>query len=277
MRKKNHLKVGFIGTGAISSIIAKEIESGKLGNIEIVAVFDTNLSFANILVNQLNSNPYIYSSIENLVNNEKIDLIIECASQTAVEKNAELVLKANKDILVMSSGALLNKNLYTRLEEISDKNNTRIYIPSGAVGAIDTIKSLKGMINQVTITTIKNPISLIGSLGFKKWEDKGITEKKLIFKGNANEAIKLFPANVNIAATISLSGIGPENTKVLVYADPDSKINAHEVSIKSKAGNYKFLFENQPSKENPKTSYLAILSAIQTIRRINGNFIEIGS
>ena len=98
MRKKNHLKVGFIGTGAISSIIAKEIESGKLGNIEIVAVFDTNLSFANILVNQLNSNPYIYSSIENLVNNEQIDLIIECASQTAVEKNAELVLKANKDI-----------------------------------------------------------------------------------------------------------------------------------------------------------------------------------
>ncbi|MBA32165.1 MAG: aspartate dehydrogenase [Chloroflexi bacterium] len=273
----NQLNVGFIGTGAICSLIAKEIESGKVGKVHIIAVFDINLSSANNLVDQLKSEPSVYNSIENLVDNPQIDLIIECASPIAVEKNAEIVLKANKDILIMSSGALLDKKFFSRLKNISNKNNKKIYVPSGAVGAIDTIKSLKGIINEVTITTTKNPISLLGSLGFKKWEEKKITEKKLIFTGNANEAIKLFPANVNIAATISLSGIGAENTKVLVYADPNSKSNIHEVSIKSKAGNYKFTFENLPSKENPKTSYLAILSALQTIRKINGNFLEIGS
>ena len=74
-----------------------------------------------------------------------------------------------------------------------------------------------------------------------------------------------------------MSGLGAENTKILVYADPKSKINTHEISIKSKAGNYNFKFENLPSSENPKTSFLAILSALQTIRKINGNYLEIGS
>ena len=117
-------------------------------------------------------------------------------------------------------------------------------MPSGAVCAIDTLNSLRGLIQEVSIITTKSPKSLSGAPGFKQWEGTGINAKTLIFSGNAQQAIKLFPANVNIAATISLSGLGPEKTKVLVYADPKSKINIHVISIKSKAGKYKFKFEN---------------------------------
>ena len=277
MKNTRALRVGFIGTGAICSLIAREIESGKVGNVEILALYDTNSLSAKNLLKKLNSDPCIYTSIEDLVSNSDIDLIIECASTIAVEKNAETVLKSNKDILIMSSGALLDKSYLSKLKKITDQNNNRIYIPSGAVGAIDTLNSLKGLIDKVSIITTKSPKSLLGSPGFKKWEEKVLNEKILIFSGNAKEAITLFPANVNIAATISLSGIGAENTKVIVYADPKSKVNTHEISIKSRAGNYNFTFENLPSSENPKTSLLAILSALQSIRKINGNYLEIGS
>ena len=271
------LRVGFIGTGAICSLITREIESGKVGNVEILALYDTDSLSAKNLSKQLTSDPHLYTSIDDLANDPQIDLVIECASPIAVEKSAEIVLRANKNILIMSSGALLDRSYLSQLQQIANKNNKRIYIPSGAVGAIDTLNSLKGLLEEVSIITTKSPKSLSGSLGFQKWEENDIKEKTLIFSGNAQQAIKLFPANVNIAATISLSGLGAENTKILVYADPKSKINTHEISIKSKAGNYNFKFENLPSSENPKTSFLAILSALQTIRKINGNYLEIGS
>ena len=271
------LRVGFIGTGAICSLISREIESGKVGNVEILALYDTDSLSAKNLSKQLTSDPHLYTSIDDLANDPQIDLVIECASTIAVEKSAEIVLRANKNILIMSSGALLDRSYLSQLQQIANKNNKRIYIPSGAVGAIDTLNSLKGLLEEVSIITTKSPKSLSGSLGFQKCEENDIKEKTLIFSGNAQQAIKLFPANVNIAATISLSGLGAENTKILVYADPKSKINTHEISIKSKAGNYNFKFENLPSSENPKTSLLAILSALQTIRKINGNYLEIGS
>ncbi len=271
------LRVGFIGTGAICSLITREIESGKVGNVEILALYDTDSLRAKNLYNQLMSDPRLYTSIDDLAKDSDIDLVIECASPIAVVKSAEIVLRANKNILIMSSGALLDKSYLSKLEKIANKNNKKIYIPSGAVGAIDTLNSLVGLLEEVSIITTKSPKSLSGSPGFQKWEKNGITKKTLIFSGNAQQAIKLFPANVNISATVSLSGLGAENTKVLVYADPLSKINTHEISIKSKAGNYNFRFENLPSSDNPKTSLLAILSALQTIRKINGNYLEIGS
>ena len=271
------LRLGFIGTGAICSLITREIESGNVGNVEILALYDTNSLSAENLSKSLKSDPFLYTSIDDLANNPQIDLVVECASPIAVEKCAETVLEANKNILIMSSGALLDERYLSKLKNIASKNNKRIYVPSGAVGAIDTLNSLRGLIQEVSIITTKSPKSLSGAPGFKQWEGTGINAKTLIFSGNAQQAIKLFPANVNIAATISLSGLGPEKTKVLVYADPKSKINIHVISIKSKAGKYKFKFENLPSSENPKTSLLAILSALQTIRKINGNYLEIGS
>ena len=136
------LRVGFIGTGAICSLITREIESGKVGNVEILALYDTDSLSAKNLSKQLTSDPHLYTSIDDLANDPQIDLVIECASPIAVEKSAEIVLRANKNILIMSSGALLDRSYLSQLQQIANKNNKRIYIPSGAVGAIDTLNSL---------------------------------------------------------------------------------------------------------------------------------------
>ena len=95
-----------------------------------------------------------------------------------------------------------------------------------------------------------------------------IEKETLLFEGTASEAVKAFPANVNVAATISLAGIGFERTKVRVIADPTLSRNVHEITVEGEFGKLSTRVENLPSPENPKTSYLAALSAISTLKKI---------
>ena len=99
----------------------------------------------------------------------------------------------------------------------------------------------------------------------------------MIFQGSAAEAVSLFPANVNVAATVSLAGIGPDSTKVVVIADPDSPGNVHEIKAISTAGLFSFRFENRPHDTNPKTSFLAVLAAVETLRSICQPSLRIGT
>ena len=88
--------------------------------------------------------------------------------------------------------------------------------------------------------------------------------------------MELFPANVNVAASLSLAGIGPEKTKVQIIADPNIKTNIHEIIAEGKFGLLKTRVENIPSPDNPKTSYLAALSAIATLKNITDS-IQVGT
>jgi aspartate dehydrogenase len=118
---------------------------------------------------------------------------------------------------------------------------------------------------------------LSGAPGFADWEDVEISEPTVIFEGTAAEAVELFPANVNVAATVSLAGIGPNSTRVKVVADPNSPGNVHEINAVSSAGKFSFRFENVPHDTNPKTSLLAVLAAIETLRSICDPGLRIGT
>jgi aspartate dehydrogenase len=129
----------------------------------------------------------------------------------------------------------------------------------------------------VTIVSTKKPISLTGSPGFTEWEKEDITAPTVIYEGSAAEAVRLFPANLNVAATVSMAGIGPDSTRVRVVADPDSPGNVHEINAVSKAGKFSFRFENIPHETNPKTSFLAVLAAIETLRSICEPTLRVGT
>ena len=121
-------------------------------------------------------------------------------------------------------------------------------------------------LESVTIVSTKKPEALSGAPGFADWEDRQIDEPTVIFEGQAIDAVDLFPANVNVAATISLAGIGPQKTMVKVVADPNSPGNVHEVEASGAFGQLSFKFVNKPHSTNPKTSYLAVLAAIEALR-----------
>ncbi|HET8687147.1 MAG TPA: aspartate dehydrogenase [Methanosarcina sp.] len=262
------LKIGIIGCGFIGGQISRAIDNRAI-NAELYALSDSSQIKALELAASLKRCRPAYMKIEELL--KSVDLVVESASQNAVRFVVPQALEAGCDVMVLSVGALADEELRERLFRLAEQNNCKLYFPSGAVVGIDGINSASAAeISSVTLTTRKPPLGLAGAphveaLGI----ELGMIEKEtLLFEGTASEAVKAFPANVNVAATISLAGIGFERTKVRVIADPALSRNVHEITVEGEFGKSFTRVENLPSPENPKTSYLAALSAISTLKKI---------
>ena len=265
------LGVGLIGCGAIGTVLARAIDRGQAGDTHLVMVYDLAAEKSQILVRKLTRKPRIAKNFGELIKREDIDLIIEAASQEAVKEYATKVLRAGKDIMIMSVGALIDSELTKEIKRYAEGRGKRVYIPSGAITGLDGVKAAAiGGVDRVTLTTRKPPEGL-GDSPYVR--EKGIRldtlkNPTIIYEGPALEACRLFPVNVNVAAALGLAGIGLENTKVRIIADPTIERNIHEIEVKGEFGELKIHTENIPSVENPKTSYLAALSAIATLRKI---------
>lgn len=270
-------KVGLIGCGTIGSELALAIDSRKV-NAELVTLFDVYQDAVNKLANRLKNKPILATSAEKFVAS-KMDIVVEAASQDAVRRYAKLVLENNHDLMIMSVGALLDSSLYHDLTSIAEKHDRRIYLPTGAIAGIDAIRSVRHLLKEVTLTTTKSPKGLEDAPFFKthKINLGKIKNAKVIYQGRAQDAVKFFPANVNVAAALSLAGIGGKKTKVRIVADPNAKVNVHEITARGSFGEMHFKVKNVPSPTNPKTSYLAVLSAIECLRSICDDRVSIGT
>jgi aspartate dehydrogenase len=275
--------VGLIGCGTIGSELALAIDSGKIKKAALVSLYDEVENVVVELKSKLqNKNTKTFSNFSQFISSPAFantDIIIEAASQDAVRKLAKTIIQSGKDLIIMSTGALAEPDLLQELLDIASKKEVHIYVPSGAVAGIDAIRSVKHLLNSVTITTTKNPKALAGAPFFEKTRIKPetITHKKLIYEGTARDAVKEFPANVNVAAVLSLAGVGMDATKVKIIADPAASVNQHEITANGNFGEINIVVRNTPSPSNPKTSYLAILSAIECIRSICDDNIRIGT
>lgn len=278
--KKN---ISIIGCGAIGSELALSVDRMMMENVTISSLLDIKLENAENLKSKLtNNNPIIFNNFTDYINSDSIkdvDLVVETASQNALIDYLNSIILLKKDVLVMSVGGFANPDFFSQVLKNVEKNDINLYLPSGAIAGIDAIKSVRNSISYVTLTTTKNPNSLKDSPFFKKTNltIDSIKKRTLIFEGSAIEAVQNFPANVNVAALLGLAGIGIEKTKVNVIADPSLRINKHEIKVIGKFGELIIRVKNIPSPTNPKTSYLAILSVIESLRSITTKGIKYGT
>jgi aspartate dehydrogenase len=278
--KKN---ISIIGCGAIGSELALSVDRMMIENVTISSLLDIKLENAEILKSKLsNNNPLIFTDFSEYIKSDNfkdVDIVVEAASQNALTSYLNSIISLKKDALVMSVGAFANPEFFSQIIKNVEKNDTNLYLPSGAIAGIDAIKSVRSSISYVTITTTKNPNSLKDSPFFKKTNltIDSIKKRTLIFEGSAIEAVQNFPANVNVAALLGLAGIGIEKTKVNVIADPSLRINKHEIKVIGKFGELIVRVKNVPSPTNPKTSYLAILSVIESLRSITTKGVKYGT
>ncbi|MGB9168286.1 MAG: aspartate dehydrogenase [Nitrososphaeraceae archaeon] len=276
-------KISIIGCGAIGSELALSIDSEMVDKVKISSVFDLNLEYAENLRSILkNNSPELYGNFSDYVNSKsfkEVDLVIESASQEAVKAYIRKILSERKDILVMSVGSFADSIFYADILKYVTKYGNNIYVPSGAIAGIDAIKSTRNFISSVTLTTTKNPESLRGAPFFQtsQIDLDSLKKRTTIFEGSAVEAVKYFPANVNVAALLGLVGLGVEKTKVNIVVDPSIRINKHEIKVTGKFGELIIMVKNIPSSKNPRTSYLAILSALECIRSIVSSGVKYGT
>jgi aspartate dehydrogenase len=271
-------RVGLIGCGTIGSQLALTVDSGKIANASLISIFDTIPENAKSLVAKLHVAPTIFTNPEEFLDSD-IDIVVEAASQDAVRAFAIPVLEAGKDLMIMSVGALADADSLARLLGTAQKHSCKVYVPTGAIAGIDAIRSVRDLIEKITLTTTKSPKALSGAPFFdlRGIKVESIVRRTEIYSGPASEAVKLFPANVNVAAVLSLAGIGPAKTQVKVIADPDAVTNRHSIVASGGFGEIEITVNNVQSPGNPKTSYLAVLSAIECLRSICDDFLRIGS
>ncbi len=243
----NRLRLGLIGAGNIACVIADNADV-----YEIVCVHDIVEERARDFANKYGC------SVTEVHNFPKLDLVVEAASQEAVRQYAEDILRRKQSLMVMSVGAFVDIKLFGRLKRLAAENGVRLVLPSGAIAGLDGIKSAGvGEIQEVVLTTTKPP----KGLGLE------VNECTIVFEGPSSEAVRKFPKNVNIAATLSLAGIGFERTRVRIIADPGATSNQHEIYVRGEFGELSAKVKNVPSPQNPRTSYLAAMSAVSAIRR----------
>ncbi|HBR15457.1 MAG TPA: aspartate dehydrogenase [Candidatus Omnitrophica bacterium] len=263
--QKQKIKIGIVGCGAIGSGIARSIVKDFKKNCLLTALFDIDQEKSSQLAKKLSSNRITKSSLSETI--KKCDLMVESVNAENTHRIILEAVKGKRNVLAMSVGKLLNADSLFRLAQ---RNNCTILLPSGAIAGIDAIKAASLVkIHKITLTTRKPPSSFLNNAYIMK---KGVDLEKLkketiLFEGDVDTAVECFPQNVNVAATLALASHAKEKIFVRILTSPTYTTNTHEIEMEGEFGRLYTRTENVVSPDNPKTSYLAVLSGIQTLKQ----------
>ncbi len=247
--------VGILGCGVIANIITDYAAKGKLG-VDLKFFYDRDMERAENLASKVDG--IAVPDVKDMLTHA--DLVIEAASPQAVLDIVPKIIERGKDVIIMSVSALLDLEFRNRLEKLALENNSRIYVPSGAIVGLDGIKAASiGNITEVNLVTRKPP----QSLGIS------VDKETVLYEGKASEAVRKFPMNMNVAATLSIACNMEANVKII--ADPEVRHNCHEVHVVGDFGELKTTTKNTSCNMNPKTSVLAAYSAIKLLKSLNEN------
>ncbi len=197
------------------------------------------------------------------------DLMIDCAGHDALAKHGPEILRRGIDLVTLSLGALADVQLYETLESAARSGGSQLHLASGAIGALDCLRAAQvGGLDTVTYTGRKPPQGWKGSPAENMLNLDTLTAAVVHFDGNARDAAINYPKNANVAAAVALAGIGFEDTKVKLIADPTVEANIHEISAQGTFGSLSFRVDGRALPDNPKSSALAAMSAVAAIRRL---------
>jgi aspartate dehydrogenase len=204
------------------------------------------------------------------------DLVVECAPAALLPAIAEPFLRAGKEVIVLSAGALLE---HPHLVDLAAEHGGTITVPTGALVGLDAVSACaEGEIQSVRLTTRKPAAGLIGAPALDRDGvriDAGLAEPLRVFAGTAREAVQGFPANLNVAVALALAGIGPDRTEVEIWADPRLTRNTHTIEVVADVADLRLTIENVPS-ENPRTGKITALSVVSLLRK-RGAHLRVGS
>ncbi len=250
------------GLGSIGMAVARRLDAGIPGLV-LAAVSARDLQAAKTRVDDFHTPPDVIP-VAQLAS--RADVVVECAPASVFRDIAEPAIRGGKRFIPASVGALLDCD---DLVALAAKTGARIMVPSGALLGLDAVRAAaQGSIHSGRIVTRKPPPSLAKARYVK---EQGIRLTDLqapfkLFEGSARDAIKGFPANVNVAVALSLAGIGPDRTHIEIWADPGLTRNTHRIIVDSDSARLDMTIESIPSADNPGTGRITPLSIIATLR-----------
>jgi aspartate dehydrogenase len=233
--------VAVAGLGAIGGAVAARLDEGLPG-LELAAVAAGDETKARRRVAGYRKPPQVVGPSALA---ERAEVVVNCAPAAAFAEIAEAAVAAGRTLVTVSAGALLD---HPDLVELARQRGARILVPSGAILGLDAVRAAaEGEIASVTMITRKPPRSLAGApyLADNQISLDGLEAPLKVFEGSAREGARGFPANVNVAAALSLAGIGPERTRLEIWADPGLKRNSHRIRVEADSARFEMSIENE--------------------------------
>jgi aspartate dehydrogenase len=258
------MKVALAGLGAIGMAVAQRLEKNQIPGMELTAVAVRDTAKAQAALSAMGSRARLVPLAELA---SHADLVVECAPAALLHDIVTPVVRAGKKVMVLSVGALLTR---MDLVEVAKQHGGQIIVPTGALLGLDAVvAAAEGIIHSVQMTTRKPIKGLLGApyLVENKIDIQDVKEPLRVFSGTAREAAIGFPANLNVAVALSLAGIGPDRTRLEIWADPSVTRNTHRIVVDSDAARLDMTIENIPS-ENPRTGRITALSVIAALRKL---------
>jgi aspartate dehydrogenase len=262
--RRRPLGVGIAGLGAIGRTVARKLAEGIPG-LRLVAVCARDLERARGFARTLGRGVKVVPP-ETLA--ELADIVVECVPAAAFDRVARPALEHGRILVVITVGALLSR---PDLPVLARRRGGRIVVPTGALIGLDAVRAAaEGEIRSVRMISRKPPKGLAGAphLVENRIEVEGIDRPLKVFEGSARDAVRGFPANVNVAAALSLAGIGPDRTTIEIWADPGIDRNTHAIEVEADSARFAMTIANVPSEENPRTGKITALSVIAALRRL---------
>lgn len=257
------IRVGLFGLGTIGRAVASALAAGLPG-LALAGGTSRDQARARAFLHALPGDAPLLLDLDALVATS--DLVVEAATQAALVAAAPRVLEAGRDLLVLSIGALLD---HPEWIELARDRGARLHAPSAAIAGLDGLKgaAVEGHLDSVLVETRKPPRGLAGAPGVEHLDLDAVRAPVLVFEGTARDACRTFPANVNVVAAVSLAGLGPDRTRIRIWADPGVTRNRHTVTAEGAFGRLRVEVENVPSA-NPRTGKLSYLSTIAYLRNL---------
>jgi aspartate dehydrogenase len=264
LRVPKTLKVAIAGFGAIGKTVARKLDRGIPG-LKLVAVSARDLGKARAALQGFKRKPRV-APLDKLPG--MAEVIVECMPAAAFADIAIPALKRGRTLVVITVGALLD---HPGLGKLAVRHGGRIVVPTGALIGLDAVRAAaEGEIRSVRMISRKPPRGLAGAphLVANRIEVEGITAPLRVFEGSARDAVRGFPANVNVAAALSLAGIGPDRTTIEIWADPGIDRNTHSIEVEADSARFSMTIANVPSEENPRTGRITALSVVAALRKL---------
>jgi aspartate dehydrogenase len=261
------MRTAFLGAGTIARLVLEHLERGDLPGVEPVGVAGRSTASKGAALAKSRSLPFVVGREAILA--LRPEVIVEAASHDAVREHLVALLQAGTSVIVLSAGALADERLRKAAENAARRSGAVLHVPSGGIGGLDALKAAcVAGVDQVSIRVAKPPqawraIPYVEALGI---DLDGLRAARTLFRGSAREGVPHFPQNVNIAAVLSLAGIGFDRTQLEVVADPALTHNTHTIRVDGRTGRFSVELENIPSPDNPKTAWLACYSALAALR-----------
>ncbi|WP_397448533.1 aspartate dehydrogenase [Pseudomonas sp. NA-150] len=257
------LHITMIGCGAIGVGVLELLESDPQLCVDYVIASAGSEDLVRQRLASFKRPPQVLTA---LPADARPDLLVECAGHRAIEEHVLPALERGIACLIVSVGALSEVGLVERLEMAAERGNTRIELLPGAIGGIDALSAAKvGGLDSVCYTGSKPARAWKNTPGELVCNLDTITEATVIFQGSAREAARLYPKNANVAATLSLAGLGLDRTQVTLIADPNSNDNVHHYEARGAFGGFDMNLRGKPLVANPKTSALTVYSVVRAL------------